>query len=590
MFGWRSLFDESLDEAATEGRRTALARVATAAVSTIFIGLNVGALAATIWFMAALACEGALWLVTKPMASASVRRLGHRVTYVGFDLAHTLVWTAAPLLYWSTGKPALEIVAVAGLGAQLLHTQSFAFKSRLALVLGAAPPTMAIIALPIFFGGFTGLQQVTLAVGMGLIVLYSLNAARENLATTQALRDAREQAKAQTERALAANAAKSAFLAMMSHELRTPMNGVLGMAHALKATNLDARQAEYVGMLVKSGDGLMTLLNDILDISKIEAGKLEFERTTFDLRELGARACDLWMDVAAEKGVSLIYDVDPSAPRWVTGDPTRVRQIILNLLSNALKFTERGEVRLRLSAAQLDAGSDGVEIVVSDTGVGISEAQRSKLFSAFVQADASITRNFGGTGLGLAICKQLAQRMGGDIVLQSRLGQGSAFTVTLRLPEAEAPPADESSPEVVDLVGCSVLVVEDNPINQAVARAILEAVGAAVAIASDGVEALAALGEKHFDVVLMDVRMPRMGGPEALARIRAGEAGRADIPVVALTADAFAAEEGRLASLGFDAVQSKPIQPVELVLTIAALRSTGRSAPSCAPRPEPQLA
>ncbi|MDR3512332.1 MAG: ATP-binding protein [Caulobacteraceae bacterium] len=569
MTGWLALFDESLDTAALEERRTVVARVLTASVAVAFLALNVGVIVGAAWFGAVLACEAALWLSAEPLSPPQQPRLAFRMVYAVCELAQTVAWTASAVLYWSTGRPALQIVAVAILAGQLLHAQSFAFQSRLALILGGVPPTLCLIVLPTFFGGFGGLAQFTVALSLVVAVLYAINAARENLATTRALRKAQEDARAQTERALAANAAKSSFLAMMSHELRTPMNGVLGMAHALKATQLDPRQADYVGMLVKSGDGLMTLLNDILDISKVEAGKLEFEHVPFDLRDLGARACDLWSDVAAEKGVKLVYEVDPTAPDWVTGDPTRVRQIMLNLISNALKFTREGEVRLRISAAPPTRASDGVEIAVSDTGVGIADEQHSHIFSVFAQADASTARNFGGSGLGLAICKQLAEGMGGDIVLESRLGEGSTFTVTLPLPAAEGDHRDEPHAEGGDLAGRSILVVEDNPINRTVARAILEATGATVVTANDGLEALEALRAGDFDVVLMDVHMPRLGGPETLARIRAGEAGRPDTPVIALTADAFAAEDGWLAALGFDAVQPKPIRPAELLSVIA---------------------
>jgi len=380
----------------------------------------------------------------------------------------------------------------------------------------------------------------------------------------------------QTELALAANQAKSAFLAMMSHELRTPMNGVLGMAKALKMTALSPEQDRQLSMIVRSGDSLMTILNDILDISKIEAGKLELELISFDLIELGQSAHDLWADAAASKGVQLVYDVDPATPRWVRGDSTRVRQIVLNLISNALKFTREGEVRLAIAPAL-----EGVQISVRDTGLGISPEQQAKLFQSFSQADVSTARRFGGTGLGLSICKQLAELMGGGIRCDSVEGQGSTFTVVLALPETEAPQtganddadADDGTPP---LAGVNLLVVDDNPINLAVASAILGAFGATITTAADGMEGLQRLTQAGFDVVLMDLQMPRMNGAEALARIRGGAAGRPDIPVIALTAGVMAGETARLLDLGFDDVQPKPINPRELAISIREVMDADR--------------
>jgi len=248
----------------------------------------------------------------------------------------------------------------------------------------------------------------------------------------------------------------------------------------------------------------------------------------------------------------------------VLGDANRVRQILMNLISNALKFTEAGEVRLRLAPT-----ADGLEIAVSDTGIGLSAEQQAQLFQAFSQAEASTARRFGGTGLGLSICRQFATLMGGAIAVESTLGRGATFRVRLALPACEAPAAATDEAPAFDLAGVRVLVVEDNPINQTVARTILEAVGAAVEMAGDGIEALERLRTEAFDLVLMDVHMPRMDGIEAVRRIRAGEAGRADIAILALTADAMSGEEARLRALGFNGLQAKPVQPLPLIQAIA---------------------
>lgn len=316
----------------------------------------------------------------------------------------------------------------------------------------------------------------------------------------------------------------------------------------------------------------MTILGDILDVSKIEAGRLDFEAVPVDLPGLCDLTIGLWTNAASAKGVALIRDVDPATPRWIMGDPTRLRQIMTNLVSNALKFTERGSIKLELRPLpDAPVGHARIELAVSDSGVGLSESQMARLFQPFVQAELSTTRQYGGTGLGLNICKRLVTMMGGDITVNSRLGEGSTFRVTLTLPLASEPAAaDDEGEDDLDIAGMRILVVEDNAVNQAVARAILGAAGAIVETADDGLKGLQALRVGAYDLVLMDIHMPGMGGLEALAEIRGGRAGARDIQVIALTADAMSGTDQRLMRLGFDAVQPKPIQPAQLITVIAA--------------------
>ena len=308
----------------------------------------------------------------------------------------------------------------------------------------------------------------------------------------------------------------------------------------------------------------MTILNDILDLAKIEAGKFDVVSRPFDLRQAISRTGDLWSQAAGEKGLAFVCDLAPDLPHWTAGDDARLRQILQNLISNAVKFTTAGEVRLMVRRA----GEREIEFVVSDTGLGIEEAALSALFQGFSQADSSIARRFGGTGLGLAISRELARLMGGDITVESRIGEGSRFT--LRLPLAAVASCDVE-PDLATSAApdeMRVLVVDDNATNQEVARALLEAVGVTVSTASSGVEALETLDASAFDVVLMDIHMPGMSGIETLAAIRA--AGRDTLPVVALTADAMAGERERLLALGFDGYLSKPIEPAALVRALAA--------------------
>ncbi|MDO8799210.1 ATP-binding protein [Phenylobacterium sp.] len=558
----RGLLNEQLDIVAAESRATLWIRLVITSISAVLLGFNFGPWPAVAWLAAVFAGEAWTWWVTRDAAAGRRPSTATRLLYVGATIAISLIWSGAAWMYWRTGSQALQLVCIAISASQMIHAQCFAFRSKLALGILAGIPAILLVSLILLDGGFQGIPLLTLGISVSLAVLYVFNSAVVNMRNAEALESAQREA-------VEANQAKSAFLAMMSHELRTPMNGVLGMAHALKQTRLDDRQAAQVEMLIRSGDGLMAILNDILDVSKIEAGKLQLEEIAFDLSEVGARVIDLWRETASAKGVDISYELAPGAPRWLSGDPNRIRQIMLNLVSNALKFTQAGEVRLSVRP-MIAQGEDTVrfEIAVSDTGIGITPEQQARLFQSFAQADAATTRKFGGTGLGLAICRQLTDLMGGEIAVESEPDRGSVFRVTLELPRADAVDLAEPQAESGGLSHLTLLVAEDNPINQAVVRAVLEAVGARLETANDGVEALDMLRERAFDLVLMDVHMPRMDGIEALRRIRAGETGDARQPVIALTADAMPGEDQKLLAHGFDDVQPKPIQPMALIAAI----------------------
>lgn len=402
----------------------------------------------------------------------------------------------------------------------------------------------------------------------------------EGLLLTAIIRDISAQRQAEeslaqaVRSAEAANEAKSAFLATMSHEIRTPLNGVLAMAQVMAAGDMAPNQREQLEIIRASGQDLLAILNDILDLSKVEAGKLELEEVEFDLLELVRGAQSAFTALANRKGLSFGFDIGEAGGVYF-GDPTRVRQILYNLTSNALKFTDRGEVRL--SALYQDRM---LILTVKDTGIGIDPAVTPHLFEAFTQADSSTTRRFGGTGLGLAICRDIARLMGGEITVASELGVGSTFTVRLpierrRLGSCAPPPAapeDEAlhEPSGVEL---RVLAAEDNPTNQLVLRALLHQIGATPVIVENGLEAIEAWEAGDFHVLLLDVQMPKMGGPAAAQHIRAKERelGRRRTPIIALTANAMSQQVSEYLASGMDAVVTKPIDVRELFTTLERL-------------------
>jgi photoactive yellow protein len=361
--------------------------------------------------------------------------------------------------------------------------------------------------------------------------------------------------------------AKSAFLAAMSHELRTPMTGVLGMADLLTGTPLGEEQARYLDTLRTSARTLLTVLNDILDFSKIEAGKLELEEIAFDLPSSLASVARLLEPQAAAKGVALRHGVAEGVPRRVLGDPTRLHQVLLNLTGNAIKFTERGHVELRVARAEAEAEAGTVELrfEVEDTGIGITEEQRARLFLSFAQADPSTTRRFGGTGLGLAICRHLVGLMGGEIGVESERGKGSTFWFTVRMPEAArdavegpaAPPAPARASG--GAARLRILLAEDNHLNRLMLETGLRRMGHEVRSVGDGRRAVEAVEAGGYDLVLMDMQMPEMNGEAATRAIRALPSSARDIPVLALTADAMTDSRPRYMAAGLDALLTKPV-------------------------------
>jgi signal transduction histidine kinase/CheY-like chemotaxis protein len=402
----------------------------------------------------------------------------------------------------------------------------------------------------------------------GALVLWVRTGAQRKVSALHLQDQAQKaQLRAANEAAQSAVKAKSEFLANMSHEIRTPMTAMLGMTELLQMTELDATQRDYADTVARSGNTLLQIVNDILDFSKIEAGQLQLEEVSFDPHELLQDVRDLLELKASQKGLLLIVDVAAEVPHRLNGDPTRIRQILINLVGNAIKFTHDGHVALRVKAEGASEPRLRVEFSVEDTGIGIAPDQQRNVFEAFTQADSSTTRRYGGTGLGLAICTQLARLMEGEISLQSELGRGSTFRVRLplRVDDALLPKTPSKRPSLPpNAFEGRVLLVEDNPENRVLAVTLLQHFGCNVDFATDGAEALNKLQESKFDLVFMDCHMPNLNGYDATREIRRREPDGQHLTIIALSASVLPEERQKCIDVGMDDYVAKPFSRRDL--------------------------
>lgn len=520
-----------------------------------------------IWLLAVAVGQAVDWLVFRPLMEEGRGRPDARsLAACCLSCAvNSTIYSSISIYLWSAGETGMVFGSVLIAGA-LLHVTLHLNSVRSILVASVTPHALYFLGLPVGRAILTNTpQDYLIAIGCVLYMTHLLVAVRQSAATTNALQQANATATEERNRAEVASAAKSDFLAVVSHEIRTPMNAVMAAATLLDRSRLRPEQREQVGMLKDAGEVLVGLLNDVLDFSKIEAGKMQIEPTTTDVRDKLKGLKSLWEPRADANGVAIRLILSPDFPSGLCIDALRLQQILFNLLSNAVKFTQQGEVTV-----QADWMADGstLRIRVSDTGCGIPADRLPLIFNSFEQVDAGVTRRYGGTGLGLAISKRLAELMGGALTVDSQVGVGTTFELTL--PSEAVTTVDEMEEQAeaeAELSNLSILAVDDHPVNRKIVAMLLEPFGCRLSFAEDGAEAVALARDVPFDIILMDMQMPVMDGISATRAIRADGANR-QTPVIALTANALDVHRQAWLAVDVDNFLTKPIDPAALVSTL----------------------
>jgi signal transduction histidine kinase/AmiR/NasT family two-component response regulator len=564
-------FDSALDATADMTRRQVRDRLF-AGVAVLLLSISaIPASQLMVWLGLCAVGETLLWVAT----DRKLRRLKPtlaRVLRLASSAVASTGWAAIASMWWLTDVPHGSGVAVAMICGVMLYIVRGCHRSIVHMVSVAAPLAVALVVLPFFEPTLSGKIQALGA--LLLVMIFTTSSAINSWKGERRLAEATEGLLLKQREAAAANEAKSAFLANISHEIRTPLNGIVAMAHMLRNADLPPNEREAAALIAASGETLETLLSDILDTAKIDAGRLSLEETAFHAGDLVRSVSGLLRLKAEEKGISLLVEIAPELDRHYLGDPTRVRQILTNLLSNAVKFTDLGEVAILAERSP----TGGQRFTVRDTGIGFDPSKRETLFQRFQQADGTITRKFGGTGLGLSISQQLAQMMGGVLACDSVPGQGSAFWLDIDLPAADPPAASNMATD--DRPGLtrtlSVLVADDHPTNRRVAEMILNAAGVRTTVAEDGAQAVEAVRTQAFDLVLMDMQMPVMDGLAATRIIRSDERvrGATRLPILLLTANAQPEHIASGQAAGADGHLTKPIKPDDLLAAIASAIAT----------------
>ena len=540
----------------------------------VFIAITVWALAPSHWPLVWLGLVVA-GQAADALVFGSVRKLGdpplsraRRLAACVSLFTNSVIYSAIAVHLWASGEGPQMVFGTVLIAGALLHVTIHLYHVREVLISAAAPPVLYFLALPILHGVMT--DQPTdflVAIGCLLYMTHLVVAARQNSHTHRIIQAANDRAQEERRRAEVASAAKSDFLAVVSHEIRTPMNAVMTASNLLAGSDLDPRQREQVIMLRDAGDVLIGLLNDVLDFSKIEAGKMQLEEADIDLIDRLRALERLWAPKASGNGVALSLHLAEDLPRCVRTDPLRLQQILFNLISNAVKFTAEGRIEI---GADWDAAASRLNVSVADTGCGIPEDRLPFIFDLFEQVDAGITRRHGGTGLGLAITCKLAQLMKGSVSVESRIGEGSTFRLSLpmtpstALPQTVHRPDPPASPRALNL-----LAADDHPVNRRILGMLLEPLGCDLTFAENGQEAVDLAGDRRFDAILMDMQMPVMDGLSATRAIRA-EGANAATPIIAITANAMDGHRAAWEAVGVTAFVTKPIQPALLSAALGA--------------------
>jgi signal transduction histidine kinase/CheY-like chemotaxis protein len=523
-------------------------------------------------YLTALALE--FWVTRDVLANPEVRPGRWRrwtLAALPFVTAAIFGFLAIPLFAsHQRFAPTLGGMLLAG---ALLNVVVVNAGQRSATLWAAGPHVLYLLVAPLVARASNPDAPLANALWVGaLLLIASVAVASRTLgAAMKAEADAKEEAELRRHEAEEAVAAKSAFVAMISHELRTPISAILAGAARLHSDVPEASSKIHAQLISDAGGLMRALLNDLLDFSRLDVGRMAVEKAPFNLRQTLADTLRLWRPELVKKGLRLKIEGSATLPTWVAGDALRLRQVLNNLLSNAIKFTDRGVISVRF-----DSREDGVEqrltITIADTGSGISPANLSRLFTPFEQLSTSVVRQHGGSGLGLVISRELARLMGGDLAVSSVEGQGATFTLTLTVEAAEAPKAEDSGPSIA---GARVLVVDDHVVNRRAIELVLQPFGVEATLAESGEQALELLGTEVFDAVLMDVYMPGMDGREATRVLRAGSGPNRDTPVVAVTASATPKDWEACLAAGMNAHVAKPIDPIELYAALTQVLAGG---------------
>jgi signal transduction histidine kinase/FixJ family two-component response regulator len=573
-------------------------RLAVAAFLTLASFFIVGGYEPFVWLAVVFIGQALDWFTFKPLRlnpEQTVSR-GRIIGCISIVTINAFVYTSIAAILWAEGGEAGRIFATLFICGALLHSTLHAARSTALLAASTLPMCLYLIGLPIASWLYFQMETATSTVILIGSLVYLANLAiiiRRSYEFTDQLVRANDEAQDQKKRAESASQTKSDFLATVTHEIRTPMNAVMASAILLRRTKLTKAQSEHVDMLNDAVDTLLALLNDVLDMSKIEAGKMTVERVDFQVIDELQAAVRIWDPRASDKNLELRFAATPDFPSAIKGDPLRIRQILFNLISNAVKFTETGFIDVSARTCTDAKGRPALVLEVADTGCGISAATLSRLFAEFEQGNQMIARKKGGTGLGLAISRRLAELMDGSLDVRSIEGEGSIFTVTLPYDLADSQSAQDEDEDVeLDVRPLRILVAEDHPTNQKIVSLFLSTMGWSLAMANDGVEALEMAAIEEFDAILMDMQMPNMDGLEATRRLRAASGYTQHVPIIALTANAMDHHRAAFMEAGADAFVPKPLDPNVLIQTIltCAKASMADVTHAQAQPPEPALA